>query len=389
MKKLRLNPIVIALATISLLLFIIPFFWYPRGFVNLNGDSFRIYFLEPWLFLKNFSLFGLNPSGFNPIDPYYYTIPYLFVISLLKAFFPDPWTLIAITDGFRLSMTFISFFLLINELLRTIKGMKEGASYFAAVIGAVLYVTLISVWGWDASLFSFNHIFLYPLILYFLLLYLLDHNLLAAYALLLTSFVFSLNFNLTSAPQFFSFFPLTLPFIAIYVFFGLKKPFRWKEFLLGALIFLGIHAFHLLPQIVTLFDRTSYASQHLFDKTNIQNLGVFYFVVNREQFGKISQNLFQPGAARQDVTLFLIPVITLIGFLKTRSKLLALAGIGLIITLFLVTANITRTGVAFYEKLFYIPGFLMFRSFWEKWYFVFAFFYALTFACSFYFFIKE
>jgi hypothetical protein len=41
-----------------------------------------------------------------------------------------------------------------------------------------------------------------------------------------------------------------------------------------------------------------------------------------------------------------------------------------------VSANITLLGVKIYRQLFYIPGFTMFRSFDEKWYYAFAFFYA-------------
>jgi hypothetical protein len=55
-----------------------------------------------------------------------------------------------------------------------------------------------------------------------------------------------------------------------------------------------------------------------------------------------------------------------------------------------VTANITHIGVTLYHQLYYIPGFVMFRSFNEKWFYVFAFFYSLLFAVSLYFlFLKK
>ncbi len=371
-------------------LFIIPFFWYPKGSIDLTGDSYRVYFLDPVSVMKNLSLYAVSPSATNAIDPFFYTIPYLFIISLLHTVLRDPWAVIAVTDGFRLTMTFLSFYLLTRKLLVAADTKKKDVVDGVSLIGAVLYVSLITARGWGASLFSFNHIFLHPLILYLLLLYLLDHNILAAYGILILSFIFSLNFNLTSAPQFFSFFPLAIAFTFLYVTLVLQRRMVWSEIFIGFIVFVGIHAFHLLPQVMTLFNKTSYAGQRLFDQTNITHMGVDFFETNRHEFGKISSNLFQPYAERfHNISLFIIPAISVLGLMKKRSKMLALLGVFFAITLFLVSANVTYVGVTLYKQLFYIPGFMMFRAFYDKWYFVFAFFYALLCIVSYYYLVKD
>ena len=369
----------------------IPFFWYPKGYIDLTGDSFRAYYLDPGAFLKNFSLYGVSPLATNPVEPFYYTIPYIAGLVLLKRFFADPWFLIAFTDGLRLSLSFLSFYLFSKTLLETIPGNSNNIfTGFLAIVGAIVYLSFITVWGWGASLVSFNHIFIHPLLSYLLLVYLVTWNKKAGIALLIISGMFAQNFNLTSAPQFFSFFPFIIVTLLSYVIFILKKKVYWRNLLAGFIFFVGLHAFHLLPQIMTLFEKTSYISQRLFNSANIKNFGVVYFETNRFQFGRISLNLFQPaGGLYQRISSLIIPVLLLCGFIKVRSKLLLLLGVGFAMTLFLVAANITHTGVSFYTKLFYVPGFLMFRSFYEKWYFVFGFFYALLATISIYLLLKD
>lgn len=381
-----------ALTGIFCVLLVIPFFWYPRGYIDLTGDSYRTYYLDPWAFLHNYSLFGISPESTNPINPFYYLIPYLVCISLLNSFLRfDPWFLIAVTDGMRLGLSFISFYMLVGKLIQTIsRNTDKVYANLISIVGGIIYISFITMWGWGASLLSFNHIFVYPLISYLFFTYLLDDDKRAGLLCLVLSYVFALNFDLTSAPQFFSFFPITISILLLYLIFVLKKNIDWYKLGGGIFLFVGLHAFHFLPQLMTLFIDSSYINQRLFDTENIKNSGVYFFEMNRLQFGKMSLNLFQSTTGYiEKLSIYVISLAPLFVFIKVRSKLLALFAAGFALTLFFVSANITYFGVNIYTKLFYLPGFLMFRSFYEKWYFVFGFYYAIVITISIYELLKD
>jgi len=60
---------------IALLLFILPFFWLRHGFVNLGGDSGRLYFFEPLAILKSSLNFSNSAYGYSfAIIPYFILI---------------------------------------------------------------------------------------------------------------------------------------------------------------------------------------------------------------------------------------------------------------------------------------------------------------------------
>jgi len=150
------------------------------------------------------------------------------------------------------------------------------------------------------------------------------------------------------------------------------------------IFFVGLHFYHLLPTAATLLDKTTTRHAQIFSAQSIQNSGVHYFDVNHESLGKISTQLFQPTQWHTNVLGLIVPGIILLAFIIKPSKLTVMIGGFFAATLFLVSANITDLGVSLYRMLFYIPGFMMFRSFNDKWYYSYIFFYTILFGISLY-----
>jgi len=208
--------------------------------------------------------------------------------------------------------------------------------------------------------------------------------------MIIVSVAFAPSFSWVSAPPFFSFFPLAILFLLIYVIFLLKKRIFLPHIMWGISLFFLLHAFHLVPEFYSLFNSGSYANVRVFDVKNIvQQINYFYGVL---PLSKLSLNLLEHSSLKSLGELsVVIPLFVIIGFLINRpvQKMYILTGFFFLITLYLVTANITLIGVMFYEKLFYIPGFSMFRNFVGQWAFVFSFFYALFFGQAIFMFFKK
>jgi hypothetical protein len=374
----------IALA-IALILFVIPFFWLKPGFVDLGGDAGRLYFLDPLAVAK--SLLN-NPSLFGA--PTYAFIPYNLYLFVLKTIMPSATLLISFSRGLLLSLAFFSIYLIAWKILSLSAGTRPKQTEWASIISGIVYLSFITQNGWAVSLETLNQIFLNPLIFYLLLQFVLTSQFLYAFSILGVSFFYSGNFGYSGVPQVLSFYPLAITFLLLITRFIFLKRIPWRDILILGLLFVGLHAFHLLPVITSILDKGSSVHGNIFSGESIRYAGVEYFRQNREALGKISTQLFQPSASHgQSVLVLLIPGILLLGMLKRPSKLIALLGIFFYISFFLVSANITRVGAAAYGALFYIPGFLMFRSFNEKWYYVYVFFYSLLFAVTFYEFIRS
>lgn len=367
--------------SVAVILFVIPFFWIGPGFVDLGGDNGRLYFMQPLSFIQSV----LNIPD-HTIHYLLATVPYVFFLSLLKIFIHSPTDLISFEHGTQLSLGFLFIYLISKELIHTwYRGAKNITVQWVGMVSGIVYIGFVSVLGWPVSLYTQNQVFINPLLFFLLLRFMLTHNVLYGLAMLAVTAMYSASFGFGSTPPLFSFFPLTCLFLILYIRFFLHKRIPWRGLVLIGSCFIGLHAFHLLPLAASLLVRGGAIGNLFFSGDVIGNQGVHYFDFNHLDYGKISLQLFQPAQWHgQNALAVLIPFIAILGFLKKPSKLLWLLGVFFAATLFLLAANITSGGVQLYRMLFYIPGFMMFRSFYEKWYFVFAFFYALLFAVSFY-----
>lgn len=373
MKKINVYPVVIV---ITVILFITPFFWLKPGFMNIGGDGGRLYFLDPSAVLQN----TWNMPGSYVYS--YANIGYLFFQVLLTKILGIPTSRISFEHGLQLGFGFLGVFLVVNELLRnTEQIVNRQRRHLIGIVSGITYVVLITKIGWPVALVTQNQVFLNPIIFYLLLRYCLSKKFSSILAGLILTVIFSANFGFTSAPQLLSFFPLSFIFLYFSMTYVMHRKMPWRGLFAGAGLFLGLHAFHLVPVIVSLLTKGSAIHAQVFDQTKFGVSGPDYFSVNRAELGHMSVELFQPWLSQNFLGLIL-PIVALSGFLVRKSKLLSLVGIFFAVTLFLVSANVTQIGVDLYQKLFYIPGFVMFRSFSEKWYFVYAFYYALLVALS-------
>lgn len=371
---------------ICILLFTLPFFWLKPGEMDLGGDSNRLYFYDPISNLKAFAIYSVTPYGTGTIYHNQYFIPFLLFIAFLKSIFHSPTVLIAIFNGFKLAGSFIFVFLIIKELFRKEIGTKMTlAQSIAAILGAIFYTFSPSVIdNMKYALVTHSQVFLNPMIFYFLLRYLTTSSLKYIWFSLLTTFIFSANFSLQAPPPFFAFYPLVIVFLLLYNFFVLQKPILWKGIIIGMLFFLGLHAFHLFPVASIVFDKGSEFNTRVFESASEVNAGLLGFN-QLLAAGKISVHILLPLEINKlSWSLIMIPALTVLGFLslQKKNKTLLLIAMFFLITLFLVSANITHMGVEFYRKLFYIPGFGMFRNFYGQWQWVYTFFYTLLVALS-------
>ena len=371
---------------ITFILFIIPFFWLHPGEMDLGGDSSRLYFYDPVAFIKSTSIFDISAQGKGVVEPNYYYLPYVGLLAVLKFFTHSSTIIISLFNGVKLAGGFIAIYLIVRELLLEARGVNnKKLIYAAAILSGIFYiVSLDSIhmdFFWERAIMSHNQVFLNPLIFFLLLKFLLTHKYKFLWVSLIVSFIFAPNFGLTSAPPFFAFYPLALLFLLSFVKIFGKKPIPWKGVGIGLALFLGVHAFHLLAQAISLFDSGSFTNSKVFSKEEIEAGGVNYFSAVSPH-GKAILNLLLPsGKQFLQWASFISPLIVIVGFLlnKGRKKEFLFISLFFVITFFLATANITNIGFEFYRKLFYIPGFSMFRNFYTQWMYIFLFFYSLLF----------
>lgn len=371
---------------VSAILFVLPFFWYPKGAVDLGGDGNRLYFYDPLAFTNNVSLFGITPEGKALVNPanHAYLI-YVLFIAVVKYIFGSPSVVINIFSGIKLSVGFISIYFIVKEFIHG--GRQKERNFFTvdlpSILAGVFYTISTGneklVVYWVKALHSHDQVFLNPLIFLLVLRYLLTQNRWYMAGVLVVSFLFSTNFAMISAPPFFAFYPIALLFLFLYVIVIRKVKIRIKEIMMGLFLFLGLHAFHLIPELLAVFQNNTVATSVVFKES-----GVNYFMAIRG-LGLAVVGLFVPSPV-----FFLrwasivAPLVVIVGCFQSwkKHKEIGLISIFFFTTFFLVTANITHSGIELYKKLFFIPGFSMFRNFYLQWGYIFIFFYALLFGKS-------
>lgn len=373
---------------IGLVLFVIPFFWFKPGEVDLGGDGNRLYFYDPLSFIKNVSLYAIDSEGKGNVEQRHAYLVYVGFIALIKHFIDSPHLLISIFNGIKLSIGFISIYFIVKEFIRGDSHKDKSNLYveLPAIIAGIFYIAATGseklIFLWVKALHSHDQVFLNPLIFLFLLRFLLTRNKWWLLSFLFVSFIFSSNFAIISAPPLFAFYPIAIVFLLLYVIFIRKRKILIKDVIMGIILFLGMQSFHLIPSIMTLFDQGSLTNKIVFKESITGGLNYFLAVLG---LGKASISLFVPTPeASLRWTSFIAPLVIVLGYLLQRKKHkeIFLTSLFFLITFFLVTANITHLGVWIYSKLFYIPGFSMFRNFYSQWMYVFIFFYAILFGLS-------
>lgn len=370
----------------SVILFLIPFFWFIPGAVDLGGDGTRLYFYDPQVFFKNVSLSSLDLDGKGNVDPKHAYLIYAGFLAFLKHFIGSPYVLISLFNSIKIGVGFISIYFIVKEFINGGKHRLKNflSTELSAVLAGIFYITATGfeklIFFWTKALHSHDQIFLNPLTFFLLLRYFLTRNSWYLIGFVFTSFLFSTNFSMISAPSFFAFYPIALVFLLFYVIRIRKRKIPIMGVTLSVLLLLGLHAFHILPEIGSLFDTRSIAHSIVF-KESVSGGVNFFDAVHGE--GKAIYSLFVPSPVYSlRWTSFIAPLVVILGFIVVQRKMrkaLLLTSSFFLVCFFLVTANITDTGLELYRRFFYIPGFSMFRHFFYQWAFIFIFFYALLF----------
>jgi hypothetical protein len=371
---------------ITFIFFIIPFFWLKPNEMDIGGDSTRLYFYDPLNFIINNSLYLTEAVnlGNRSFWPQFYSLPYVATLLFIKSIINSPYFLISLFNGIKISISFLSIYLIIRMILQnSYKEKKELLLQLPSILGGFLYTTApIVIGNYNKALISHDQIFLYPFSFYLLLSYFIKGRFRYLLYFIVISFIFAPIFSWAAAPPFFAFFPLVLLFLLLYIIFILKKKIIYRHLFIAFLLFLGVNAFHFLPEAYSILIPNSYLNQRVFSQSTVQNdLNYFFGVL---PLSKLSLNILLFSPNKQFAFLFLG-----LFFKESKNKTLFLTGIFFLTTLYLVTANITDLGVRIYKHFFYIPGFSMFRNFIGQWDFVYSFFYVILFGIAIYFLFKK
>lgn len=378
-RLLRFLPVFIAC-----ILFVIPFFWLAPGEMDLGGDSSRLYFYDPLTYLKTHLLHGVILSGVGGSTLSYFAIPYVLMLAGFRILF-SPTIVIAISQGMKLSIAFLSGYLIVKELLfHDDKLFSQAMIELSSIVAGLFYIfsPIIVNSGWDRAILTHTQVFIYPLMFYLMLRYLTTNARGYLLFMLLLSYVFSINFSFFAAPGFFAFFPLSLLYLFLYVRFIRRKQIPYKGVLIGLGLFLLIQSFHIVPHILGLFVSGEFAG--VFSEESIIVRGMDYFLGIAPNI-KVSAGFFNLAQMRKITVIswlsVIFPLLFIGGLLVKKPgkpKLLYLTVLFFLVVLFFETANITSVGFTAYKYFFYVPGFKMFRNFFAQWSMVFVFYYMIA-----------
>ena len=264
-----------------------------------------------------------------------------------------------------------------EELLKGVKreiGIEEQVS---GILSSFVYLFAPMVNHWDKALITHNQIFLNPLIFYLALRFIHTQKMFYALIALLITLLFAPNFSFASAPNFFAFYPLTLLFLLVYALWIRKIMLSWKRVAFVIIRFVGIHSFHLIPQIMVVLDKGSSEYQRIFDSSESVSFQVDTGI-------KLSSNLMSMKleAGITEIYMVIVPLTVILAlFFSSREKkgdellkkIFLLLTVFFLIALYFDTANITPFFAKIFELMFKVPGFSMFRNYYGQFLYVFYF----------------
>ena|GEM_PF-970236 len=395
---------------LGVVLFFIPFFWFNNNEIDLGGDSARLYFLDPISCIENVSLFGITPaSAIGKSIPLFYQTPFIAVLFLIKLLlFNSSYFLNCFYYGFLLSGGFLFFYLSIKEFWNNLGGCSKANAFIKLgwILSSLFFVlSPLVFYELQAALPFNNQLFLYPLFFYLFLKYLGSERYFYLVLYIVVTFIFAINFSVNVFPWFFSYFFFIILFLLIYSLINHKFILYLKGLAVFIIIFLFIQSFQLIPQLNGVFSESDPYNKMLSGELNpglnyFESIRPFtrviYNLSNQYQYGISSAYnhsnkglIYEYGIKYIPVFFIYILIIILAGFLLMKNKsdmklkknyfLLLLI---FLVLLFLMSVNINAYSIKFYQSLFSIPGFSMFRSFYTKFNFVYIFFYSILLGIS-------
>jgi hypothetical protein len=382
-----------ALFFVSIFLFIIPFFWMSPGEMDLGGDSNRLYFYDPINYLQSNLSYAINP-GFGVENPLYLSLPFVALLVIIKQIIPSSYFVISLFNSVTLVVAFLAMFGIAKHLFEQgIQNKDKKIAYFVSMFVGFFYSLspIMARSAWDKALLTHFQIFLNPLLFFLLLKFFETSKFKYLLTILIITFIFSTNFSWAAAPPLLAFYPLALLYLLIYTKIIRKKKLAIRPIVLSIVLFVIIHAFHIVPLVSQFFNQSGAAFARSFTSEGKFDIGLSYFQSIVPMIS-LSKNLFGLPQAVPSIMTFeaifvIFPIIFVIGLIvnskqrslkKEQKYSFLILSFFLLISIFFATANITKTGLEFYSSLFYLPGFSMFRNFYGQWEFIYLFFLSLA-----------
>lgn len=393
---------ILKISTIIFLLFL-PYYIF-EGKLFVGGDDTRLFYVYPFEWLKNISFFSwFHFSSVGLENPNQAIIPLLIIFLIISIFVPSKIFVDYLAFSLPLILGFVFFQKLIQQLLTKTNSNTRLVTYTGSlfyIFSPILIQNQLSIF-----LYSVWLIGLFPVIGYFFIRYLKTGSILFLFLNIIVSTIFSVA--LTTIPWVLG---LVLP-LTIGLLFGLllftKKDIVY--FLKKSIIFFGIlllsQSFWVLPFINNIINSKSnsflgniFSSQ--FSSSFVPTVlatasgNIIYPLLNlphRQIAFDFDWNLKNIFVAYYDKYYLLNLIFIIIVFwglfyskkvlTKLEQKLYIILFIAFLTSLFFYTVNIGLLKVIFL-LLGNIPGFVMFRNFYDKFALGYVFLYAIILTIS-------
>lgn len=367
---------------ICLILGFIPFFWFKPGYIDIGGDSTRLYFYDPIHFLQSFVLNIFWPDSLGTENVGIYLLPFTLLLALLKFILRFSYLVIGLINTTNIVVGFLAVYGIVKEFLtndKTYHTEQQQNVRYAAIIGGLFYtlIPIASLAGWDLPLVLQTQRFVYPLIFWLILKFIHSKKTFFLIFAVFISFLFAQNFSWVALPNMVGFFGISIIYFGIYSYFVKKTWLPAKRIAIAIIIFLLIQAFQYIPVISSLLTKNSAVSNQLAQSDSIGNYIDSIAIYTEHAYQFIGVTPFSSQTPFQ-VALCIFPLLII--FMLCRNKnIYVLLPVGFLGMLYLlVTGKITKIGYFLFKEIFLLPGFVMFRNFYGKWEDVFLFFYALV-----------
>jgi hypothetical protein len=378
--------IIISLLTIVGLLFLPYYIFDSKLFIG--GDDTRLLYIFPWEWIKNiafYSWFHFSAVGTN--NPNQTLLPFLLLWSVINLFITNKVVLDYLAFSLPLILGFIFFQKLIYEFIETDKDRYR----FIFYVGSLIYILSPIIAFNQLSIFLYSDwlIGLFPILFYYYIRYLKTGNF--TYAFINMLWCVALSFAISTLPWFLG---LLLPVgFGLLVYIPYASSRETYLFLKRSIIFFGIfllsQSFWVLSFVMNIFfvQKSSFLGNVLSQQTkdtftptvlSTASGNIFYPLINlfhRQisiDFTWPLRDIFFSFYDKTTVTdivfviIFFIAIFNSKKYLKEREReyyLLTL--IAFLFSLFLFTVNIGPLKNVFL-LMGKIPGFVMFRNFYDK-----------------------
>jgi hypothetical protein len=403
-RKNILHPFLILDILTIICLFLLPYYLF-NGNLFIGGDDSKLYYIYPWEYIKNISFFSwlrISSLGVNGVPQF--SLPFLLMWSILEKSIGSKTVIDYLAYSMPLILGFIYFKKFIAELIITTTTNKNyrlefyiGSLFY--ILSPILIVNQLSVFLTPVWLIG-----LFPIGLFYLAKYIKSSKLIYIFFNIIWCTVFSIT--LFTVPWILGFLiPLSLGFIFTSVLYTKNEIIMFLVRSLRFLVLLGIsQSFWIIPIFIaivgSLFTTSSLLSSPVYFNTfkptvlSTASGNIIYPLLNlfhRQIAFDFNWYLKQVYLNYYDKTFVLnlvFLVVIFIGilfykqYLKKKEKRFFLSFlVAFFISLFLFTVNIGPL-----KNLFLafgnIPGFVMFRNFYDKFAFGYVFLYSVIFVFS-------